>query len=135
LRDLLIGLNAHKSKYYLLGFGKDVIRSNLAKANEKRNYKIFNDFAIHLINEARMTAPVKEFDLNINSNVYDLIHQRLTCIRKSIGSRNSAKPQEEPLITTRSTEFLLILVRLLVQAECTCLFLVIILCQIFQRRI
>jgi hypothetical protein len=38
LRDLMIGLDAHKSKYYHLGFGKNVTRSNLAKANEKRNY-------------------------------------------------------------------------------------------------
>lgn len=90
MRDLFIGLDAHKSKYYLLCFRKDITRSNLAKSNKKQNYKIFNNFTNHLINEARMTAPVKEFDLNINSNVYDLIHQRLTCKKKKIGSRSSA---------------------------------------------
>jgi hypothetical protein len=31
LRDLMIGIDAHKSKYYHLGFGKNVTRSNLAK--------------------------------------------------------------------------------------------------------
>lgn len=70
MRDLMIGLDAHKSKYYHLGFGKNVTRSNLAKANEKRNYKIFEEFAYHLIKEARDTSIVKDFDLNIKSNVY-----------------------------------------------------------------
>ena len=70
LRDLMIGLEAHKSKFYHLGFGKNVTRSNLAKANERRNYKIFEEFAYHLINEARRVTAVKNFDLNIKSNVY-----------------------------------------------------------------
>ncbi len=49
LRDLIIVIEAHQSKSYHLGFGKNVTRSNLSKANEKRNYKIFEDFANHLI--------------------------------------------------------------------------------------
>jgi IS4 transposase len=49
LRDLIIVIEAHQSKSYHLGFGKNVTRSNLAKANENRNYKIFEDFANHLI--------------------------------------------------------------------------------------
>jgi len=70
LSDLMIGLEAHKSKFYHLGFGKNVTRSNLAKANERRNYKIFEEFAYHLINEARRITAVKDFNLNIKSNVY-----------------------------------------------------------------
>ena len=69
LRDLMIGLDAHKFKYYHLGLGKNVSRSNLAKANEKRNYRIFEEFAYHLIDEARNTS-IKDFELNIKSNVY-----------------------------------------------------------------
>jgi hypothetical protein len=49
LRDLIIVIEAHQSKSYHLGFGKNVTRTNLAKANENRNYKIFEDFANHLI--------------------------------------------------------------------------------------
>ena len=41
LRDLIIVIEAHHSKLYHLGFGKNVTRSNLSKANENRNYKIF----------------------------------------------------------------------------------------------
>ena len=37
LRDLLVCLTAHKTKHYHLGFGKNISRSNLAEANEKRN--------------------------------------------------------------------------------------------------
>lgn len=57
-------------KFYHLGFGKSVRRSNLAKANEKRNYRIFEELAYHLINEARRVTAIKDFDLNIISNIY-----------------------------------------------------------------
>jgi hypothetical protein len=70
MRDLMIGLEAHKSKFYHLGFGKNVTRSNLSKANEKRNYRIFEEFAYHLIDEARRVTAPRNFDLNIKSNVY-----------------------------------------------------------------
>ncbi|MDF1575721.1 MAG: IS4 family transposase [Bacteroidales bacterium] len=70
LRDLMIGLDAHKSKYYHLGFGKSVTRSNLAKANEKRNCKIFEEFAYHMIDQARQCAVTRDFELDIKANVY-----------------------------------------------------------------
>jgi hypothetical protein len=70
MRDLMIGLDAHKSKYYHLGFGKNVTRSNLAKANENRNYRIFEEFAYYRIKEARESSGIKDFELNIKSNVY-----------------------------------------------------------------
>lgn len=53
LRDLIVVLNAHANKSYHLGFGKTVTRSNLSKANEKRNCKIFEEFAYCLIELAR----------------------------------------------------------------------------------
>lgn len=70
LRDLMIGLDAHRPKYYHLGFGKSVTRSNLAKANEKRNYRIFEEFAYHMIDQARKCSVVKDFELDIKTNVY-----------------------------------------------------------------
>jgi len=70
LRDLMIGLDAHQSKFYHLGFGKSVTRSNLAKANEKRNYRIFEEFAYHMIDIARASAVTKDFELDIKTNVY-----------------------------------------------------------------
>ena len=47
LRDFIIALEAHWRKLYHLGMDKSVTRSNLAKANEQRDYRIFEDFAYH----------------------------------------------------------------------------------------
>lgn len=44
---------AHSNKSYHLGFGKSITRSNLSKANERRDPKIFEDFAYYMINIAR----------------------------------------------------------------------------------
>lgn len=68
LRDLIIVIEAHQSKSYHLGFGKNVTRSNLSKANENRNYKIFEDFANHLI----LIAQEKNHDdsFEIKGNIY-----------------------------------------------------------------
>ena len=45
LRDLIVAMEAHAGKLYHLGIGKSVTRSNLNKANEQRNYRIFEEFA------------------------------------------------------------------------------------------
>ena len=71
LRDLLVCIQAHPSKYYHLGFGKNVSRSNLANANEKRDYQIYEQFAYEMIMMARnCCASQSDFDLDIESNVY-----------------------------------------------------------------
>ena len=49
LRDLLVTVSAHSNKFYHLGFGKNVSRSNLANANEKRDYRIYEAFAYEMI--------------------------------------------------------------------------------------
>ena len=53
LRDCVLALQAHRSKLYHLGVGKTVTRSNLSKANEQRDYHLFEDFAYYMIAEAR----------------------------------------------------------------------------------
>src|SRR5665647_3299164 len=45
MRDLMLSLEAHQSEYYHLGFGATVSRRNLGTANERRNCKIFEEFA------------------------------------------------------------------------------------------
>ncbi len=70
MRDLLLSLEAHKSKYYHLGFGSTVTRRNLGKANEKRDYKIFEEFAYVLIEEARKSCYRSDFEINVEGNVY-----------------------------------------------------------------
>lgn len=49
IRDLFLSLEAHKSKYYHLGFSSTVSRRNLGATNEKRTYKNFEEFAYVLI--------------------------------------------------------------------------------------
>jgi len=51
MRDLMLSLDAHQPKYYHLGLGKTITRKNLGKANEKRSYGIFEEFAYVLIRD------------------------------------------------------------------------------------
>ena len=63
LRDLIVALEAHAGKVYHLGIGKSVTRSNLSKANEQRDYRIFEEFAFFMIAEARKRRIQKIFEL------------------------------------------------------------------------
>ena len=45
LSDLVLCLQTQKSKWYHLGIGNSISKSNLAYANEKRDWNIFADFA------------------------------------------------------------------------------------------
>lgn len=71
LRDLIVALDAHSSKSYHLGFGKSVTRSNLAKANETRNSKIFEAFAYHLIAIARRKRANNDFEIKGKIYAFD----------------------------------------------------------------
>jgi len=71
MRDLMLGLEAHRPKYYHLGFGTTVSRRNLGTANEKRSHKIFEEFAYVLIGEARDSSYRDDFEIDLEGNVYD----------------------------------------------------------------
>lgn len=71
LRDLLVTVGAHSSKSYHLGLGKNVSRSNLANANEKRDYRIYESFAYEMIAIAKgCVIREEDFTLPITDNVY-----------------------------------------------------------------
>lgn len=72
MRDLMLSLEAHQSKYYHLGFGTTVTRRNLGKANQNRNSKIFEEFAYVLMDEARKSCYRNDFEIEIEGNVYAL---------------------------------------------------------------
>jgi len=72
MRDLIMSLEGHRSKYYHLGFGPTVTRRNLGKANEKRSYKIFEEFAYTLIDQARQSCYKTDFEINVEGNVFAL---------------------------------------------------------------
>ena len=53
LRDICLCLKAHQKNLYHLGIKQNVVHSTLSKANEKRDYRIFQDFGYYLINQVR----------------------------------------------------------------------------------
>ncbi len=71
LRDLIVALDAHHSKCYHLGMGKNVSKSSLARANRDRDYRIFEEFAYFLVNEARKKRATDIFKLNENVYAFD----------------------------------------------------------------
>ncbi len=71
LRDLIVALDAHHSKCYHLGMGKNVSKSSLARANQDRDYRIFEEFAYFLVNEAREKRATDIFKLNGNVYAFD----------------------------------------------------------------
>src|SRR5690606_34443162 len=63
---------AHAKKSYHLGFGKTPInRSVLSKANQLRDYHIFEKFAYHMVELARNKCLAKEFELNGRYYAFD----------------------------------------------------------------
>lgn len=72
LRDLVVTLAPHKRAFHHLGFGKSVTRSNLSKANEVRDVRIFREFANRMIAIAReKRAGVKDFFLSNKVYAFD----------------------------------------------------------------
>ena len=53
LRDVVTCLSSHQSKLYHLGFHSSVTLPTLAKANERRDWRIYRDLATILIGKAR----------------------------------------------------------------------------------
>ena len=72
LRDIEVGLRAQESKLYHLGIRGHVARSNLADANEKRDWRIYQDFANALIPEARRLYAGDAFGIDLENTVYAL---------------------------------------------------------------
>ena len=74
LRDIEATLGANSSKLYGMGFRQPVRRSTLADANERRDWRIWHDLAVLLIDRARKLHAQDELDLDVNiaGNVYSL---------------------------------------------------------------
>ena len=72
LRDIEACLAAQSAKLYHMGIRTPVKRSTLADANEKRDWKIYADFAQSLITQARKLYAEDEFGIDLTSTVYAL---------------------------------------------------------------
>lgn len=72
LRDLIVTLEAHKSKCYHLGLGEKLLtKATFADANQKRNYRIFEEFAFFTMEEARKEYADEIFKLGGNVYAFD----------------------------------------------------------------
>jgi len=73
LRDIEACLGAVPEKLYHLGFRtRSVRRSTLADANERRDWRIYADFAQVLIHQARKLYAEEPFGLDLRQTVYAL---------------------------------------------------------------
>ena len=72
LRDIEVCLRAMQEKLYHMGLRGKVSRSTLADANEKRDWRIYADFAQVLIGVARKLYADDDFGLELGETVYAL---------------------------------------------------------------
>jgi len=73
LSDTTLCLKLHKDKLYHLGIGQPFSKSTLSRANESRDWRIFRDFALKLIEHARNLCKNDNLiDLKLKGNVYAL---------------------------------------------------------------
>jgi len=70
LRDITTCLRSHSAKLYFAGFRGQVARSTLADANERRDAKIFEQFALHLIGIARSLYARETLAMQLAQSVY-----------------------------------------------------------------
>jgi len=72
LRDIEACLRAQQQKLYHMGIRGTVARSNLADANEHRDWRIYADFAHSLIITARALYSNEPFGIDLEQTVYAL---------------------------------------------------------------
>ena len=72
LRDIEACLMAQTSKLYHMGISQAVARSTLADANERRDWRIYAEFAQRLIARARTLYAADSFGVDLNHTVYAL---------------------------------------------------------------
>jgi hypothetical protein len=72
LRDIEACLRAVRGKLYHMGIRSTVSRNNLSNANEKRDWRIYADFAQILIPEARKLYADDDFGVDLDATVYAL---------------------------------------------------------------
>jgi len=73
LSDTALCLSLHKDKLYHLGIGRAFDKSTIARANENRNWRIFQDFALKLIEKARVLCEDDNLlDLKLKGSIYAL---------------------------------------------------------------
>jgi hypothetical protein len=70
LRDIEICLNSLKPKLYHAGIRGTIARNTLAQANQKRDWRIYADFAAILIARARQLYAGEPLSVDLEQTVY-----------------------------------------------------------------
>ena len=72
LRDIETCLRAHQAKLYHLGIRGNIAKSTLADANESRDWRIYQDFALSQIQLARKLYSQDSFAVELEQTAYAL---------------------------------------------------------------
>lgn len=73
LSDTVLCLRLNRDKLYHLGVGKPFSKSALSRANESRDWRIFRDFALKLIEQAKvLCAEDNLIDVKLKGKIYAL---------------------------------------------------------------
>ena len=72
LRDIETCLRAHQAKLYHLGIRGNIAKSTLADANESRDWRIYQDFTMSLIQNARQLYISDSFAVELEQTAYAL---------------------------------------------------------------
>jgi transposase len=70
LREIETCLNSHREKLYHIGFRGDVSRTTLADANERRDWRIFQDFGLVLIGIAQRLYQNEPLAIELKQPLY-----------------------------------------------------------------
>ena len=72
LRDVIVAIEAHRSKCFHLGLGrKPIAKTTLATANQNRDYRIFEEFAFYMMAKAREKRAESIFKLGGKVYAFD----------------------------------------------------------------
>lgn len=72
LRDVVVALEAHHTKCYHLGIGRNPIaKTTFASANQNRDYRIFENFAFFMMEQARKKQATDIFKLKGHVYAFD----------------------------------------------------------------
>lgn len=73
LSDTALCLKLHRGKLYHLGIGKPFNKSTISRANESRDWRIFQDFAFKLIEQAKAScSDDNHLDVKLKGRIYAL---------------------------------------------------------------
>lgn len=90
---IVLATQAHASKNFHLGFGTSLTRSNLSKANNNRDYRIFEEFAYRVVAEARACRAIDVFKIGDNVYAFDstTIELCLEAFKWALSRKNQGK--------------------------------------------